>query len=187
METLKDFKEGVVKASGLKKRLTSGSPMYYQEGLKGYLVEMDKLQTDAFMALKDGKQDEYNSYLAKQEDIKKNAVKFLEPAKNNYPDLYEKIVVETKSADGKIKKDIRKSVIEATKESYIKENFDKNVYQAYKLSTPKIRAMYIYDQVKTMTPEQKKTYLGILYNLGIANEANQTGLEYNKLVESKNK
>jgi hypothetical protein len=38
-----------------------------------------------------------------------------------------------------------------------------------------------------MTPEQKKTYLGILYNLGIANEANQTGLEYNKLVESKNK
>lgn len=182
----KDWKGSMLKGLSLQSRLFAGTPRFYQTQLEGYLRELSHLQSKAYSSLLTSDQKGFNDYQAQIESKKKEAIAFLEPVKKAYPSLYEKMIIQTQSLMG-TKTDLTKSMKESTKRNYIKDNYDNNVYQAYIINNPKIRAMYIYDQVKDMSKEEKTHYFGILYNLGIANEANATGLEYKKLIAPKNK
>lgn len=182
----KDWKGSILNGLSLQSRIFAGTPRFYQTQLEGYLREMSHLQSKAYSLLMASDQKGFNDYQAQIEAKKKEAVAFLEPVKKAYPSLYEKMIVKTESPMG-TKTDLTKSMKESTKRNYIKDNYDNNVYQAYIINNPKIRAKYIYDQVQDMSKEEKTQYFGILYNLGIANEANATGLEYKKLIVPKNK
>jgi hypothetical protein len=82
---------------------------------------------------------------------------------------------------------ISKSVSEDMKRKYIKKNYDQNIYQAYIINDAKIRAKYIFDQASDMDAKEKNNYFGLLYNLGLMNADNPTGIEYMKLAQPKNK
>ena len=181
----KDWKGTILNGLSLQSRMFAGTPRYYQTQFEGYLKEMSFLQTKAYGSLMAADQESFKKYQSEIENKKKEAIAFLEPVKTAYPSLYSKMITETDARIGGKKVDLSKSLKESTKRSYIKENYDNNVYQAYIINDPKIRAKYIYDQIQDMNKDEKTHYFGILYSLGIANSDNATGLEYKKLTQPK--
>lgn len=182
----KDWKGTLLNGLSLQSRFFAGTPRFYQTQFEGYLREMNHLQSKAYGSLMSNDEESFNKYQEQIAQKKKEAIAFLEPVKKAYPSLYDKMVTEAEGPMGQ-KKDVTKSMKESTKRNYIKDNYDNNVYQAYIINDPKIRAKYIYDQVQGMDSAEKKQYFGILYNLGIANQSNATGLEYKKLTAPKDK
>ena len=179
-----DWKGTLLNSLSLQKRVFAGTPKYYQTMVEGDLREISFLQSKAYSSLMSSDSKSFDEYQSKINEKKNAIVEYLKPIKESNPSMYDRMVKETESPMGGIKMDLTKSMSESTKRNYIKDNYDKNIYQAYIINDPKLRAMYIYDQVQNMSKEDKAHYFVILYNLGIANETNATGLEYNKLKKA---
>lgn len=183
----KDWKGTLLNSLSLQKRVFAGTPKYYQTMVEGDLREISFLQSKAYASLMSSDSKAFDEYQSKIKEKKNAIVEYLKPIKESNPSIYDRMVKETESPIGGVKMDLTKSMSESTKRNYIQDNYDKNIYQAYIINDPKLRAKYIYDQVKDMSKEDKAHYFVILYNLGIANETNATGLEYNKLKKANQK
>jgi hypothetical protein len=186
----KDWKGAIFNGLSLQKRIFAGTPNYYKSLIEGDLLEIEYLRSKAFGALlanKEGSQEEYDNYNKQIESKFAEIRKTLEPVKKNYPSLYNKMVTLSSDKRGGVVGNISKSVSEDMKRKYIKKNYDQNVYQAYIINDAKIRAKYIFDQASDMDAKEKNNYFGLLYNLGLMNADNPTGIEYMKLAQPKNK
>jgi hypothetical protein len=186
----KDWKGAIFNGLSLQKRMFAGTPNYYKSLIEGDLLEIEYLRSKAFGALlanKEGSQEEYDNYNKQIESKFAEIRKTLEPVKKNYPSLYNKMVTLSSDKRGGVVGNISKSVSEDMKRKYIKKNYDQNVYQAYIINDAKIRAKYIFDQASDMDAKEKNNYFGLLYNLGLMNADNPTGIEYMKLAQPKNK
>jgi hypothetical protein len=186
----KDWKGAIFNGLSLQKRMFSGTPNYYKSLIEGDLLEIEHLRSKAFGALlanKKGSQEEYDNYNKQIENKFAEIIKTLEPVKKDYPSLYSKLVTLSSDKRGGIAGNISKSVSADMKRKYIQKNYDQNVYQAYIINDAKIRAKYIFDQASDMDAKEKSNYFGLLYNLGLMNADNPTGIEYMKLAQPKNK
>jgi hypothetical protein len=186
----KDWKGAIFNGLSLQKRMFAGTPNYYKSLIEGDLLEIEYLRSKAFGALlanKEGSQEEYDNYNKQIESKFAEIRKTLEPVKKNYPSLYNKMVTLSSDKRGGVVGNISKSVSEDMKRKYIKNNYDQNVYQAYIINDAKTRAKYIFDQASDMDAKEKNNYFGLLYNLGLMNADNPTGIEYMKLAQPKNK
>ena len=186
----KDWKGAIFNGLSLQKRMFSGTPNYYKSLIEGDLLEIEHLRSKAFGALlanKKDSQEEYDNYNKQIENKFAEIIKTLEPVKKDYPSLYSKLVTLSSDKRGGIAGNISKSVSADMKRKYIQKNYDQNVYQAYIINDAKIRAKYIFDQASDMDAKEKSNYFSLLYNLGVMNADNPTGIEYMKLAQPKNK
>ena len=186
----KDWKGAIFNGLSLQKRMFAGTPNYYKSLIEGDLLEIEHLRSKAFGALlanKKDSQEEYDNYNKQIENKFAEIIKTLEPVKKDYPSLYSKLVTLSSDKRGGIAGNISKSVSADMKRKYIQKNYDQNVYQAYIINDAKIRAKYIFDQASDMDAKEKNNYFGLLYNLGVMNADNPTGIEYMKLAQPKNK
>jgi hypothetical protein len=107
--------------------------------------------------------------------------------KKDYPELYSKIVKASINKLGSIKYDLSPNVTKDMKDRYIRKNFEKNIYDAYNITNPKEKALYVRRQVKSMDKKDAMDYIQILFKLGIMNNSNAAGIEYEKLRQAENK
>ena len=186
----KDWKGAIFNSMSLQKRMFAGTPNYYKSLVEGDLLEIEFLRSKAYGALLANDKDSQEKYAKYNQDIENKFSeirKTLEPLKKDYPSLYSKMVTLSSDKRGGIAGNISKSVSESMKRKYIQKNYDQNVYQAYIINDAKTRAKYIFDEASDMDAKEKNNYFGLLYNLGVMNADNPTGIEYMKLAQPKNK
>ena len=183
----KDWKGAILNGLSLQKRLFAGTPNYYQTRIMMDYEEVDFLKSKAHAALmsKDTKMyDKYNVDIqAKMKEIQGT----LNVVNKNYPSLYERLVKESANKAGGLKYDLSPNVAKATTDKYIKQNYNQDVYEAYRINDPKVRAKYIYDKAKAMDKKEAQEYFDILYKLKIMNADNSTGIQYTKILKAENK
>lgn len=186
----KDWKGAIFNSLSLQKRMFAGTPNYYRSLVEGDLLEIQFLRSKAYGALLANEKDSQEKYKKYNQEIENKFLeirKTLEPLKKDYPSLYSKMVTLSSDKQGGVTGNISKSVSESMKRKYIQKNYDQNVYQAYIINDAKTRAKYIFDQASDMDAKEKNNYFGLLYNLGVMNADNPTGIEYMKLAQPKNK
>ena len=183
----KDWKGAILNSLSLQKRIFAGTPNYYQTRVMMDYEEIDFLKSKAHAALMDRDTKSYDKYNVDIQNKMKEIQGTLDVVYKNYPSLYSRLVKESSDKRGGLKYDLSPNVAKATADRYIKQNYDQNVYEAYKITDPKIRAKYIYDKSKGMDKKEAQEYFDILYKLKIMNADNPTGVQYMKIYNSENK
>ena len=184
----KDWKGTMLNMLSLQKRAFSGTPNYYQTMLQGDLQELryyDKQKMSAYLS---GDMEAYGKLEKQIADKKAEIKKSLEPVKENYPSVYNKMIKESKDFEGKTIATTTSKMKESTKRDYIQKNYPKEVYQAYIINDAKTRALYVFKQQSAITDEQeRKHYLDLIAGLGIITQGTEAWNEYMKLKNPKNK
>jgi hypothetical protein len=183
----KDWKGVILNGLSLQKRLFAGTPNYYQTRIMMDYEEIDFLKSKAHAALMDKDTKMYDKYNADIASKSKEIQGTLNIVNKNYPSLYERLVKESANKAGGLKYDLSPNVAKATTDKYIKQNYDQQVYEAYRINDPKTRAKYIYDKAKEMDKKEAQEYFDILYKLRIMNADNPTGIQYMKILKTENK
>lgn len=183
----KDWKGAILNSLSLQKRLFAGTPNYYQTRIMMDYEEIDFLKSKAHAALMNKDTKMYDKYNADIASKNKEIQGTLNIVNKNYPSLYERLVKESANKAGGLKYDLSPNVAKATTDKYIKQNYDQQVYEAYRINDPKTRAKYIYDKAKEMDKKEAQEYFDILYKLRIMNADNPTGIQYMKILKTENK
>jgi hypothetical protein len=183
----KDWKGAILNGLSLQKRLFAGTPNYYQTRIMMDYEEIDFLKSKAHAALMNKDTKMYDKYNADIASKNKEIQGTLNVVNKNYPSLYERLVKESANKAGGLKYDLSPNVAKATTDKYIKQNYDQQVYEAYRINDPKTRAKYIYDKAKEMDKKESQEYFDILYKLRIMNADNPTGIQYMKILKTENK
>jgi hypothetical protein len=183
----KDWKGAILNSLSLQKRLFAGTPNYYQTRIMMDYEEIDFLKSKAHAALMDKDTKIYDKYNADIASKSKEIQGTLNVVYKNYPSLYERLVKESANKAGGLKYDLSPNVAKATTDKYIKQNYNQQVYEAYRINDPKTRAKYIYDKAKEMDKKEAQEYFDILYKLRIMNADNPTGIQYVKILNAENK
>jgi hypothetical protein len=177
----------VLKATSLDKRIFAGTQNYYKTQILASSEEVSFLQSKAYAALLVGDMNEYekaNKEIEKPwSEIRKNVDK----VRKDYPELYESVTKASPDKMGGLKYDLSPAVSKDMKDRYIRKNFEKNVYDAYTITNPKEKAIYVRRQVKSMNKKEAMDYVQILASLEIMNTGNAAGIEYEKLRKAENK
>lgn len=183
----KDWKGAILNGLSLQKRLFAGTPNYYQTRIMMDYEEIDFLKSKAHAALMNRDTETYEKSNIEIGNKMKEIQNTLNVVYKNYPSLYERLVKESSNKAGGLKYDLSPNVAKATTDKYIKQNYSQQVYEAYKINDPKVRAKYIYDKAKAMDKKEAQEYFDILYKLKIMNTDNSTGIQYNKILKAENK
>lgn len=183
----KDWKGAILNSLSLQKRLFAGTPNYYQTRIMMDYEEVDFLRSKAHAALMTGDTDLYEKTNKEIAGKGKEIQSTLDVVYKNYPSLYSRLVKESSDKRGGLKYDLSPNVAKSTADKYIKSNYGQEVYEAYKIVDPKIRAKYIYDKAKAMDKKEAQEYIDVLYKLRIMNADNPTGVQYSKIMKAENK
>jgi hypothetical protein len=176
-----------LKAMSLDKRFFAGTSNYYKTQILANAEEISFLQSKAYAAVLANDSETYkksNDAMKKPWD---NIKKYASMVKKDYPELYSNIVKASINKLGTIKYDLSPNVTKDMKDRYIRKNFEKNIYDAYNITNPKEKALYVRRQVKSMDKKEAMDYIQILFKLGIMNNSNAAGIEYEKLRQAENK
>lgn len=176
-----------LKAMSLDKRFFAGTSNYYKTQILANAEEISFLQSKAYAAVLANDSETYkksNDAMKKPWD---NIKKYASMVKKDYPELYSNIVKVSINKLGSIKYDLSPNVTKDMKDRYIRKNFEKNIYDAYNITNPKEKALYVRRQVKSMDKKEAMDYIQILFKLGIMNNSNAAGIEYEKLRQAENK
>lgn len=177
----------LLKAISLDKRAFAGTRNYYKTQILAIAEEISMLQSKAYAATIQKDTETFNTANKDIEKLWDKIRGYTSVIKKEYPDMYDNIVKASPDKMGGLKYNLAPSVSKDMMDRYVKRNFEKNVYDAYAITNPKEKAIYVRRQINGMSKKEASDYIQILFKLGIMNNSNQAGIEYEKLRQAENK